>query len=124
MLSSTQAEPGRKVKQQQEDISRNHVPRLFLSSAVFLYFISDSVEERGGEGANVKMGEGDWEVDNFSQSFRPDSEFEDGQTLLALQMRLFTLCVPCISRSQVADSAELSVRRRPSNFPLPTLTSI
>ena len=32
LLSSTQAGPGRKVKQQQEEISRNHVPRLFLSS--------------------------------------------------------------------------------------------
>ena len=32
LLSSTQAEPGRKVKQEQEDISRNHVPRLFLGS--------------------------------------------------------------------------------------------
>ena len=81
------------------------------STLVFLYFISDSSEEREGQEADVKMGEGDWEVDNFSQSFRPDSEFEDRQTLLALQMRLFTLCVLCISRSQVADSAELSVRR-------------
>ena len=32
LLSSTQAGPGRKVKQEQEDISRNHVPRLFLGS--------------------------------------------------------------------------------------------
>ena len=32
MLSSTQAGPGRKVKQEQEEISRNHVPRLFLGS--------------------------------------------------------------------------------------------
>ena len=32
LLSSTQAGPGKKVKQEQEDISRNHVPRLFLGS--------------------------------------------------------------------------------------------
>ena len=32
LLSSTQAGPGRKVKQEQDEISRNHVPRLFLSS--------------------------------------------------------------------------------------------
>ena len=32
LLSSTKAGPGRKVKQEQEEISRNHVPRLFLSS--------------------------------------------------------------------------------------------
>ena len=32
LLSSTQAGPGRKVKQEQEKISRNHVPRLFLGS--------------------------------------------------------------------------------------------
>ena len=32
LLSSTQAGPGRKVKQEREEISRNHVPRLFLSS--------------------------------------------------------------------------------------------
>ena len=32
LLSSTQAGPGRKVKQEQEEISRNHVPRLFLGS--------------------------------------------------------------------------------------------
>ena len=32
MLSRTHAGSGRKVKQQQEEISRNHVPRLFLGS--------------------------------------------------------------------------------------------
>ena len=32
LLSRTQAGPGRKVKQQQEESSRNHVPRLFLGS--------------------------------------------------------------------------------------------
>ena len=32
LLSWTQAEPGRKVKEEQAEISRNHVPRLFLSS--------------------------------------------------------------------------------------------
>ena len=35
LLSRTQTEPGRKVKQDQEDISRNHVPRLFLGSLDF-----------------------------------------------------------------------------------------
>ena len=35
LLSSTQAGPGRKVKQEQEEISRNHVPRLFLGSVHF-----------------------------------------------------------------------------------------
>ena len=35
LLSSTQAGPGRKVKQEQEEISRNHVPRLFLNSVVY-----------------------------------------------------------------------------------------
>ena len=32
LLSSTQAGPGKKVKQKQEEISRNHVPILFLGS--------------------------------------------------------------------------------------------
>ena len=32
LLSRTQAGPGRNVKQEQEEISRNHVPRLFLGS--------------------------------------------------------------------------------------------
>ena len=32
LLSSTQAGPGRKVQQEQEENSRNHVPRLFLGS--------------------------------------------------------------------------------------------
>ena len=32
LLSSTQAGPGRNVKQEQEEISRNHIQRLFLSS--------------------------------------------------------------------------------------------
>ena len=32
LLSRTQAGPGRAVKQEQEEISRNHVPRLFLGS--------------------------------------------------------------------------------------------
>ena len=32
LLSNCQAGPGRKVKQDQEEISRNHVPRLFLGS--------------------------------------------------------------------------------------------
>ena len=36
LLSSTQAGPGRKVKREQEEISRNHVPRLFLGSVVAL----------------------------------------------------------------------------------------
>ena len=36
LLSRTQAGPGRKVKQEQEEISRNHVPRLFLGSVVGL----------------------------------------------------------------------------------------
>ena len=31
-VPSTQAGPGRKVKQEEEEISRNHVPRLFLRS--------------------------------------------------------------------------------------------
>ena len=37
LLSSTpQAGPGRKVKQEQEEISRNHVPKLFLGSVHFV----------------------------------------------------------------------------------------
>ena len=38
LLSSTQAGPGRKVKQEQEEIPRNHVPRLFLGSVNVLIF--------------------------------------------------------------------------------------
>ena len=34
LLSSTQVGPGRQVKQEQEEISRNHEPRLFLSSVM------------------------------------------------------------------------------------------
>ena len=34
MLRRTQAGPGRTVKQEQEEISRNHEPRLFLSSVM------------------------------------------------------------------------------------------
>ena len=34
LLSRTQAGPDRKVKEEQEEISRNHVPRLFLSSVL------------------------------------------------------------------------------------------
>ena len=40
LLSSTQARPGRKVKQEQEGISRNHVPRLFLGSVLGNSFAS------------------------------------------------------------------------------------
>ena len=36
LLSRTQAEPGRTVKQEQEEISCNHIPRIFLSSVCFL----------------------------------------------------------------------------------------
>ena len=36
LLSSTHAGPGGKVKQEQEEISRNHVPRLFLGSVLFV----------------------------------------------------------------------------------------
>ena len=32
LLSNSKAGPGREVKQEQEEISRNHVPRLFLGS--------------------------------------------------------------------------------------------
>ena len=32
LLSNSQAGPGRKVKQEQEEMSRNHVQRLFSSS--------------------------------------------------------------------------------------------
>ena len=35
LLSCTQAGPGRKVKQELEEISRNHVPRLFLGSVQY-----------------------------------------------------------------------------------------
>ena len=38
LLSRTQAGPGRKVKQEQEEISRNHVPILFLSSVHVIVF--------------------------------------------------------------------------------------
>ena len=34
LLGNIQAGPGRKVKQEQEEISRNHVPRLFLGSVL------------------------------------------------------------------------------------------
>ena len=34
LLSRNQAGPGRKVKQEQEEISRNHVLRLFLASVL------------------------------------------------------------------------------------------
>ena len=37
LLSSTQAGPGRKVKQEQEEISRNHVPRLYLPLCSLIY---------------------------------------------------------------------------------------
>ena len=40
LLSSSQARPGRKVKQKQEEISRNHVPRLFLRSVVRFVLLS------------------------------------------------------------------------------------
>ena len=36
LLSSTLAGSGRKVKQEQEEISRNHIPRLFLGSVEVL----------------------------------------------------------------------------------------
>ena len=45
LLSSPQAGPGRKVKQEQEEISRNHVPRLFLSS---VYLCPASKYSRSG----------------------------------------------------------------------------
>ena len=32
LLSNSQAVKGRKVKQEQKEISRNHIPRLFLGS--------------------------------------------------------------------------------------------
>ena len=35
LLSRAQAGPGRKVKQEQEESSRNHVPRLFLGSVLY-----------------------------------------------------------------------------------------
>ena len=43
LLSRTQAGPGRKVKQEQEEISRNYVPRLFLSSL----YVSILIQDRG-----------------------------------------------------------------------------
>ena len=50
LLSSTQTGPGRKVKQEQEKISRNHVPRLFLGSVTLLVFMT---EKRGRRPAAV-----------------------------------------------------------------------
>ena len=44
LLSRTQTEPGRKVKQEQEEISRNHVPRLFLGSVHFCRNVSKNPE--------------------------------------------------------------------------------
>ena len=43
LLSSTQSGPGRKVKQEQEEISRNHVPRLFLSSVANVIYGSEDI---------------------------------------------------------------------------------
>ena len=34
LLSRTQAGPGRKVEQEKDEISHNHVPRLFLGSVL------------------------------------------------------------------------------------------
>ena len=45
LLSSTQAGPGRKVKQEQEEISRNHVPRLFLGSVQINLQLLTKLEE-------------------------------------------------------------------------------
>ena len=46
LLSSTQAGPGRKVKQEQKESSRNHVPRLFLGSVCLSGVISDKEKSR------------------------------------------------------------------------------
>ena len=40
LLSRTQAEPGKRVKQEQEEISRNHVQRLNLISVVVLTLVA------------------------------------------------------------------------------------
>ena len=46
LLSRTQAGPGRIVKQQQEEMSRNHVPRLFLSSVSLSSSIADKMNDK------------------------------------------------------------------------------
>ena len=44
LLSSTQAGSGRKVKQEQEEISRNHVPRLFLGSVELKWHFAKEID--------------------------------------------------------------------------------
>ena len=58
LLSRTQAGPGRKVKQEQEEISRNHVPRFFLSSVydrrrvTLVVILARGLGGDGGNGMN------------------------------------------------------------------------
>ena len=47
LLSRTQAGPGRKVKQEQEKISRNHVPRLFLGSVHLVNGLKVIIKRKG-----------------------------------------------------------------------------
>ena len=57
LLSSTQAGPVRKVKQEQEEISRNHVPRLFLGSVYSFRCIQDRQADDLPREAELEAGE-------------------------------------------------------------------
>ena len=48
LLSSTQAGPGRKVKQEQEEISRNHV-QAFIPGSVLILILCDAIRSLRGE---------------------------------------------------------------------------
>ena len=52
LLSRTQAEPGRTAKQEQEEISRNHVPRLFLGPVYMTFALG--VGRRGSQKSRQK----------------------------------------------------------------------
>ena len=41
LLSRTQAGPGRTFKQEQEDISRNHIPRLYFPLCILPSFLPE-----------------------------------------------------------------------------------
>ena len=70
LLSRTQAGPGSKVKQQEEDISRNHVPRLFLNSVhmfnnstkVLRVFLMNKMES--SQAVRIKMPSGAEDLDS------------------------------------------------------------
>ena len=93
LLSNSQAVPGTTVKQEQEEISRNHV-QAFIPGSVVLGWRSHALFLSFGNEMKVSC---DWQIEIRSRYRKPGSDACNGQarcgwTLVLMYLSLFDVC--------------------------------